>query len=46
MKKFRFLTLVLIILLTQFLYNNNVSFAEDEESVIDVKNFTYNSQSI
>lgn len=46
MKKFRFLTLVLVLLLTQFLYNINESLADDEENIIMIKSTTYISESI
>lgn len=46
MKKFRFLTLVLVLLLTQFLYNINESLADDEDNIIMIKSITYKSDYI
>lgn len=46
MKKFRFLTLVLVMLLTQFLYNINESLADDEDNIIMIKSITCGSDSI
>lgn len=46
MKKSKIFILVLLMLLTPYLINITNSYAEDEESVIDVKNITYKSQSI
>lgn len=46
MKKSKILKLVLLTILTSYLLNTTVSFAEDEENVLEIKNMTSMIKSI